>query len=90
MDSTQLTTAPRAQGLEIEMTTTIYVADTVSAAAFARVESLAAATADRDINWNGETIKVERGDFTCVEGSDELRDTILLNAVDRAISGEDE
>ena len=72
------------------MSTTIYVAEHVSATAFSRVQALAEQTSLRDVNWNGATINVERGDFTCVEGSDELRDTILLNAVDRAIAGDDE
>lgn len=68
--------------------TTIQIAANVSAEAFARVQALAVETEKTDPNWNGADIRVERGDFTCVEGADELAGAVLLKSVFHAIDGE--
>ena len=67
---------------------TIQIAANISAEAFARVQALAAETEKTNPNWNGADIRVERGDFTCVEDADELAGSALLHAVHRAIDGE--
>ena len=70
------------------MTATITVDFSASAEAFARVEALAAETVLRNVNWNGATLRVERGEFTCIDGADEIAGAALLNDVYRAIDGE--
>jgi hypothetical protein len=67
---------------------TIQIADNVSNAAFARVQALADRTLTNDANWNGAQINVVRGDFTCMEGGDEIVMASLMPQVYRAIDGE--
>lgn len=52
--------------------TTIKVAHNVSDAAIARVEAVVEKTLNYDCNWNGASIEIERGDFTCVDCDDAI------------------
>ena len=70
------------------MAITISISHDAPAADFKRVEDLAAEVSLRDVNFNGDDIRVERGDFTCVDDADEVRGTQLLQRVYAAIEGE--
>ena len=34
-----------------------------------------------DVNWNGAQFIIERDDFTWIDGTDEINDTILLDQI---------
>lgn len=73
------------------MNIVIELADNVTAAAERRVRAVAAATQSSDINFNGDTISVVRGDFTCLaEGDDHSDAASLFTAVEQAIRDERE
>lgn len=64
----------------------IQLADNITASAERRVRAVAAATAASDINFNGDTIAVERGDYTCIaEGEHHSDAAALFATVEQAI-----
>lgn len=52
-----------------------------SAAAEARVRAVAKATEQHDINFNGDAISVQRGDFTCLAAGSGHSDAAALDAL---------
>lgn len=50
------------------------------------IESMLAETALRDVNWNGAEFVVERGDFTCIDGCDEVDGAKLLMAINDIVN----
>jgi hypothetical protein len=65
----------------------IQLADTVTTAAFARVEQAAAATRLNHASFNGDEISVEYGDFTCIaEGDDHSEAPALYQLVQDVVS----
>jgi hypothetical protein len=66
------------------MQITIQLADEVSAAAEARVHAVAAATEQHDINFSGDTITVDRGDYTCLTAGEVHKDAQALFALVQA------
>jgi hypothetical protein len=53
--------------------TTIYVDYDVPSAAFTRIESLALNRFERNLNWNGATILVRRGEYTYIDAAHRKR-----------------
>lgn len=66
--------------------TTITLAYEVNAAAVARVQRLLDDVALRDPNWNGAEFRIDRDEFTSIDGCDEISGAILLNRVQQAIA----
>lgn len=56
----------------------IQIADTESARAVAMVEAVAVATMQHDVNFSGDTISVESGDFTCLSEGEGHSDAARL------------
>lgn len=69
--------------------TTIHIAHEVPAATVARVESLLAQVAMRDVNWNGAEFRIERDDFTCIPDDESADAVALLNQIQQVIEGEE-
>lgn len=70
------------------MNIVIQLSEAVPASAEARVRMAAKATEQHDINFNGDTIAVERGDFTCLAGDDGHPDAgALFSLVQSVIAG---
>lgn len=59
----------------------IKVAYEINANAYNAIKELAKETVERDVNWNGSVIKVERDDFTCIDCEDEIAGAQLLSKV---------
>lgn len=80
------TTAPRDQGLEIEMTT-IQIAYDVPAATVDKINTFLEEILATDVNWNGAVFEIERSDFTCINECDEYNGTKLLHQIFNIIDG---
>jgi len=63
----------------------IKVAHNVSDVAISRIEQVADETLKHDCNWSGAEITIKRGEFTCVECTDEIAGAQLLAKVHQAI-----
>ena len=63
------------------MNITIQVAESESGAAFSRVQAAAQATEQHAASFNGDTISVEWGDFTCLTAGEGHADAGALYAL---------
>lgn len=70
--------------------TIVQIAHEVPADAVARVQAMLAETLLRDVAWSGDSFEIERADFTCIPDAEEIKGTILLQDIYRAIDGEQE
>ena len=66
---------------------TITIDSNVSNAAFEKIQAMASRAVFENLNLNGASINVERGDFTCVDGPDEIAGAQMLADVHRIIEG---
>jgi len=64
----------------------IKVAHDVSEEAIARINILREQVLNHDCDWSGAEITIERGEFTCVECTDEIAGSQLLAKVQKAIA----
>ncbi len=70
------------------MATIIQIAYEETQEAVARVRELLDETALRDPNWNGTQFEIERDDFTCIPGRDDVAAAVLFGKVQLALRNE--
>jgi hypothetical protein len=66
----------------------VRIAHEVSGESLLRIEALIERTLNYDVNWNGATIDIERGDFTCLVCNDKVAGAQLLSKVFAVIDGQ--
>lgn len=63
----------------------IQIADSVSEAAVARVQTLLDDVSHRNVNFNGVTFTIERADYTCIPGANSYDKSALFAQIQAAI-----
>jgi hypothetical protein len=66
----------------------ITIANEVSETIFSKIEVLVENTLHRSSSWNGASIIVKRGDFTCINGEETIESVKLLIQINNIIQGE--